>query len=229
MAQQGAIVTVACRSEKNGNDTVAKIKDEFPDANVTFLQLDLGNFASIRSFASAYKSTGNPINLMINNAGVMACPRALTSDGLEMQLGVNHIGHFLLTTELMDEIRRGGTMDHPSRIINLSSLANYFFAPSTGLTLDDLNGEKHYDQWDRYGQSKLANILFTKELNRRFSQEYDGKPQVISVSVHPGVIGETNLAQHVDLSSMLNITGKLLWNGKLFSFFGGGQKNIKQG
>jgi NAD(P)-dependent dehydrogenase (short-subunit alcohol dehydrogenase family) len=221
-------VVIACRSEKNGTEAVEKLKKDQPEAQVTFMQLDLGNFASIRKFVADYKATKKPLHILVNNAGVMACPRALTSDGLELQFGTNHIGHFLLTTELLDVIKASGTAGQPARIINLSSIAQYFFAPSEGMRLDDLKAEKGYDQWDRYGSSKLANNLFTKYLHRQFIAE---KANVIAVSVHPGVINETNLGRHMDLFTMLSITGKLAMKGPgaMYALMAGENKNIKQG
>ena len=99
LVECGAIVTLACRSRKAGEEAVAAIKSEFPAADVSLILLDLGNFASIRNFVAQYKASGKPLNMLINNAAVMSCPKSFTSDGLEMQFGVNHIGHFLLTTE----------------------------------------------------------------------------------------------------------------------------------
>ncbi len=142
LAKDGAIVTIACRSVADGTNTVKKIKDEFPDSRVSFLHpLDLGSFASVRAFASAYKAAGNPLHVLINNAGVMACPKTLTSDGLEMQFGVNHIGHYLLTKELLDVLKSSGTAASPSRVINLSSRGHFMFAPQdVGIRFDDLQG-----------------------------------------------------------------------------------------
>ena len=95
LANHGADVTIACRSKPNGDEAVALIKSENPTAKVSFLQLDLASFSSVRDFTSAYKASGKPLNFLINNAGVMACPLSFTKDGLEMQFGVNHIGKSL--------------------------------------------------------------------------------------------------------------------------------------
>ncbi len=142
LAQHGAKVTIACRNVVAGNEAVADIKSEFPDAAVSFLQLDLGSLSSVRAFTQAYKASGNPIHLLINNAGIMACPLSYTSDGLETQFGVNHIGHFLLTTELLDVIKRSGSAESPSRIINVSSGAQGMFAFKEGgiEKVEDLTG-----------------------------------------------------------------------------------------
>ena len=120
---QRAKVVIACRSESSGNEAVANIKKEFPSGDVTFLPLDLASIASIRAFASAYKNTGKPLDILINNAGVAWWPLSYTSDGLEMHFGVNHIGHFLLTTELLDVLKRSGTATSPARVIKLSSFS----------------------------------------------------------------------------------------------------------
>ncbi len=141
LAKYGAIVVVACRSEVNGKSAVESIKNEIPDAQVIFMQLELASFDSIRKFVEAYKATGFPLYLLINNAGVMACPKSFTADGLETQFGVNHIGHFLLTTELLNLLKESGTTASPARIINLSSRAHFRFAPADiGIRMDDLRG-----------------------------------------------------------------------------------------
>ena len=145
LARYGAIVTIACRSKTTGEAAISKIKAEIPSADVSLLLLDLGNFASIRAFVASYKATGKPLNLLINNAGVMACPKSFTSNGLETQFGVNHVGHFLLTTELLDVLKRSGTADAPSRVVNLSSIAQWFFAPPCAIRFDDLQG---WSVWD---------------------------------------------------------------------------------
>eukprot|EP01034_Spumella_vulgaris_P036498 gene36498-45011_t len=205
LVKYGAIVTIACRS--NGNETVAKIKEEFPSAVVSYLQLDLGSLTSVRAFAQAYKATGNPLHILINNAGVMACPLTFTSDGLETQFGVNHIGHFLLTTELLDVIKRSGTAESPSRIVTLSSVGHVWFAwKEGGIRLDDLQGTDNYETWERYGSSKLANLLFANELQRRFTADGD---HVISVSVHPGGITGTELTRHMDPAVLAGMVAQM--------------------
>ncbi len=228
LALKGCTVVIACRNLKNGQDAVATLLKENPEANVSAMQLDLGSFSSIRQFAGDYKASGKPLHLLINNAGVMACPRTLTSEGLEMQFGTNHVGHFLLTTLLLDVLKTSGTAAVPARIINLSSIGQFYFSPTMGMRLDDLNGEQSYDAWERYGSSKLANILFTKQLHTLLSQE---NAPVVAVSVHPGVISETNLARHMDLASTLNILGKIAPRGlgTMYSFMVADSKTIKQG
>lgn len=183
LASVGSIVTLCSRSPKNGENAVNIIKKSHPDAQVSFAVLDLGSFESIRKFAADYIASGNPLHVLVNNAGVMANPRTLTSNGLEEQLGVNHVGHFLLTTQLLSVLERSGTKEVPSRVINVASIANWIFGPEFGVDISKINDEASYNPWRRYGESKLANILFSKELQRRM--ETEGKP-VISVSLHPG-------------------------------------------
>lgn len=141
LAKHGAIVTIACRSKGSGDEAVSRIKAENSNAQVSHLSLDLASFASVRAFSAAYKESGQPLNYLINNAGVMACDKMYSSDGLEMQFGVNHVGHFLLTTELLDVLKRSGSAESPSRVVTLSSYASYLFAPYVGIRFDDLKGE----------------------------------------------------------------------------------------
>lgn len=198
LCKKGANVTLACRNISAGDAALAAIKAEQPDAKVELRRLDLNDLNSVREFARGYRESDRPLHILINNAGVMACPKSFTSNGLETQFGVNHIGHFLLTMELLSVLKRSGTAQEPARVVNLSSMANLLFAPRVGIVLDDLKGERHYSPWQRYGASKLANILFSSELNRRMQAE---KQPVISMSLHPGVITETNLMRHFNGSA----------------------------
>lgn len=209
LAKYGAKVTITSRSVQNGEEAIAKIHEETPDADVTLMQVDLGSMQSVRDLANAYKATGKPLNILVNNAGIMACNKSKTSDALETQVGVNHIGHFLLTLELLDVLKLSGTAATPSRVINLSSLGQFLFAPKVGVPIDDFFGDKYYDPWTQYGISKLCNVLFANELNRRMAEE--GQP-VIAVSLHPGGILETNLKRHIDISSVMAIFGQFLTN-----------------
>ena len=206
LAKYGATVILASRTLKNGEAAVSKIKQEVPNADVSTMELDLGSLKSVKAFAEAYLQTGKPLHVLINNAGVMACPRLLTADGLETQFGVNHIGHFYLTELLLPRLASTGTVARPARVVNLSSMGNWIFSPPEGILFDDVTAaEKGYDAWERYGMSKLANILFSKELNRRMKAE--SKP-VISVSLHPGAILETELKRHFDFITTLSVVMK---------------------
>ena len=225
LAGKGAHVFIGSRSLKNGEEAIEKIKKDFPEADVKCIQLDLGSLKSVKAFADQFLATGQPLNVLINNAGIMAPPRELTSDGIESQFGVNHIGHFYLTKLLLPALERSATPEYPSRVVNLSSIAQYLFAPAEGIKFEDINAEKEYGHYDRYGHSKLANVLFTKGLNER----EQGK-NVISVSVHPGVIGSTGLAGQTfqSLGAMVSIVkdAKTLTG---LRYLAGDNKNIPQG
>lgn len=207
---------------------MSTLVQENPNAKVSFMLLDLGSFSSIRKFASDYLDSGKPLHLLINNAGVMACPKTMTAEGLEMQFGTNHIGHFLLTTLLLNLIKSSGTETDPARIVSLSSIGQFFFAPTMGIRLDDLNAEKSYDTWERYGSSKLATILFTKQLQKMFAEE---NAPVVAVTVHPGVINGTHLIRHVDVVSTISVMSKVIPLGlkAFYSFVAGDSKSIGQG
>ena len=198
LASKGSYVVICSRNLENGKDAVNKILAEFPEATVCTLPLDLSSLKSIKLFVDEVKELNRPINLLINNAGVMACPLSYTSDGCETQFGVNHLGHFYLTKLLLPILIASGTLENPSRVVNLSSMGNWLFGPNEGILFDDIKGERRYDPWERYGQSKLANILFTKELQKRMTES---NHHVISVSLHPGAILGTNLSRHFSLST----------------------------
>ncbi|XP_041824820.1 retinol dehydrogenase 12-like isoform X2 [Melanotaenia boesemani] len=157
--------------ESSGNDNVACMK------------LDLSDSKSIREFAEAINRDEPKLNILINNAGVMVCPYGKTADGFEMQIGVNHMGHFLLTYLLIDLIKRSA----PSRIITVSSMAHAWGS----INLEDINSEKSYSKSKAYAQSKLANVLFTRSLAQRL--EGTG---VTAYSLHPGVV-QTDLWRHL--------------------------------
>ena len=161
----------------------ARVGKRVPTAELRIGEVDLAELASIRAFAEAYKDGGDPIDVLINNAGVMASPKSTTSDGFELQFGTNHLGHFLLTNLLLPTILLG----KEPRVVNLSSAAH----GRSDVDLDD-PGFEHtdYDPWVAYGRSKTANVLFTRELARRL----DGR--VLVFAVHPGVI-QTELARHI--------------------------------
>lgn len=198
LANHGAKVVLACRSKKYGDEAILSIKNikkENKDANVSFIQLDLGSKASILAFSKQFKESKRPLNVLLNNAGIMACPLTRTSDGFESQFGVNHLGHFYLTYLLWDNLVQSCTMENPSRVINVSSNGGYLFPyhdKDRAIDFADLQPAKNYNIWRRYGESKLANALFASELQRRSTAK--GLP-VISMSLHPGVI-KTNLTRY---------------------------------
>jgi NAD(P)-dependent dehydrogenase (short-subunit alcohol dehydrogenase family) len=200
LASAGAHVVLACRSEQGANDAIAKIHGEHPSAKLSFLPLDLSNLASVRAFADAFGKAHDRLDVLINNAGVMALPYRKTADGFEMQFGTNHLGHFALTGLLLNRIVRAA----PSRVVTVSSDMH-----KTGkIRFDDLQWEHGYQRWLAYGQSKLANLLFAYELERRI--EARGL-SVRSVACHPGYAA-TNLqtaAARMESSSF----SEKLWRG----------------
>jgi NAD(P)-dependent dehydrogenase (short-subunit alcohol dehydrogenase family) len=183
LARHGASVVLACRDTAKGERALAEIEAAAPHARVQVSELDLGDLASIESFAGRVRSehAEGGLDLLINNAGVMAPPRRQTSDGFELQLGTNHLGHFALTARLIETMQ-----DRPdARVVTLSSNAH-----KTGrIDFGDLQREHGYTRWGAYGQSKLANLMFALELDRRLRA---AGSTVKSVAAHPGY-SATNL------------------------------------
>ena len=183
LARRGATVLLACRSAEKAGAAIAHVRAAQPDARLEHLPLDLADLASVRAAAAAVN--GRPaLDLLINNAGIMAIPRRLTADGFELQLGTNHLGHFALTGLLLPALRRG----HDSRVVTVSSTAHRL----GHLPWDDLMGERRYDRWRTYGLSKLANLLFHHALTARLAA---ANAPIRSFAAHPGY-ADTNL-QHV--------------------------------
>ncbi|MFE2534432.1 oxidoreductase [Streptomyces sp. NPDC059371] len=180
LARRGARVVLACRSEARGRAAAELIADEVPGAEVEFGRLDLGDLASVREFADSFPY--DHLDLLVNNAGVMALPYATTADGFETQFGVNHLGHFALTGLLFPAIAK----TPGARIVTVSSMMHAL----ADLDPDDLDGEKGtYRKWIAYGRSKTANLLFTHELARRLSATGS---DVVAAAAHPGY-ASTNL------------------------------------
>jgi NAD(P)-dependent dehydrogenase (short-subunit alcohol dehydrogenase family) len=175
LAKRGAHVVLGCRNMEKGRAACAQVEGG------ELIELDLASLASVRSFAESFKNTHDGLDLLINNAGVMAPPRRLTADGFELQFGTNHLGHFALTTALLDQME--GRED--ARVVTLSSTAHKMGR----INFDNLNGERRYFRWNAYGQSKLANLLFALELDRRLRAS---KSTVKSLAAHPGY-ASTNL------------------------------------
>lgn len=177
LARHGAHVLLGCRSEGKGQAALERLKREVPGASVEIALVDMASLSSIRTFASQYVSRGGTLDILVNNAGVMAVPaRELTSDGFERQFGTNHLGHFALTGLLMPALSKSVA----PRVVTVASLAHR----DGKIELDNLQSERSYKPWDAYNNSKLANILFAKELDRRMREA--GSP-LLSVAVHPGV------------------------------------------
>ncbi|MGR4882602.1 oxidoreductase [Streptomyces sp. LARHCF249] len=176
LARRGARVVLACRSAARGKAADVRLRTEVPGADVEFAALDLADLASVREFAAAYGRRRESLDLLVNNAGVMALPFGRTADGFETQFGVNHLGHFALTGLLLPRLRAAAA---GARIVNVSS----GFHALSDIDLDDLGGEDGYRRWIAYGRSKTANLLFTHELARRFTA---AGSTLVAAAAHPG-------------------------------------------
>ena len=185
LARRGARVILACRSAEKGEEAVVEVRARSGNDKVVFRRLDLASLESVRQFASEILEEEPTIDILINNAGVMACPYSKTEDGFEMQFGVNHLAHFLLTNLLLDRLKKAPT----ARIVTVSSIA---YRLVRRINFDDLNSEKSYSPLVAYGQSKLANILFTRSLAKRLAGT-----SVIANCLHPGVITKTELYRYL--------------------------------
>ncbi len=181
LAAKGAHVVLACRDQGKGQAALDAIKAAHPNASVALMPLDLADLKSIRSFAGAVGKAHPTIDVLCNNAGVMAIPRRTTADGFEMQFGTNHLGHFALTGLLLDRLLATPN----ARIVTVSSNAHKFGS----VRFNDLQSERRYWTWLVYSQSKLANLLFAFELQRRLTA---AGATTISVACHPGYAA-TNL------------------------------------
>jgi NAD(P)-dependent dehydrogenase (short-subunit alcohol dehydrogenase family) len=181
LARHGARVVMTARDPARGADALRRLHEDVPDADVELRELDLADLASVRSFAAELTASNPTLDLLINNAGVMAIPRRETTDGFEMQFGTNHLGHFALTGLLLPTLVDVAG----ARIVTVSSNAH-----KTGkIRFDDLQREQSYSRWPTYSQSKLANLLFAFELQRRLSAI---DAPAISLAAHPGT-ASTNL------------------------------------
>ena len=197
LAKQGAQVTMACRRLEEGKAKAREIKAEHKSADLEVRVLDLASLSSVRAFAQAYRNDHDELHILINNAGVMNTKEGKTEDGFETQIGINHLGHFLLVELLKDQLINSA----PSRVVVLSSCFHDKAMGREGIIdLDDLHFEnRKYNGWTAYAQSKLANLLHAKSLARRLKE--DG---VTVVSVHPGWV-RTNLGRHTAPNFVQNI------------------------
>ncbi|SDN18970.1 NAD(P)-dependent dehydrogenase, short-chain alcohol dehydrogenase family [Halogranum gelatinilyticum] len=185
-AKKGATVVLACRSTERGEDAAQRVRDEVPDADLDVRHLDLANLDSVRSFAEGFLADYDNLDILCNNAGVMATPYRTTEDGFELQFGVNHLGHFALTGHLLPQLAEtAAESGSETRVVTTSSGAHRMGE----IDFDDLHHQRSYGKWEAYGQSKLANLLFAYELDRRLAV---ADVDVTSAAAHPGYAA-TNL------------------------------------
>ena len=187
LAAKGARVILACRSRTKGPQAVARIREAVPGADVLFDSLDLGSLESVAMFAKEITTEIDQLDILINNAGVMMPPLEYTRDGFELQFGVNHLGHFALTAHLLPLLRT----TPGARVVTVSSLMHF----AGWIHFPDLQSRISYNATLAYAQSKLANLLFMRELARRLA---NASADVISAAAHPGST-RTELQRHSDL------------------------------
>ncbi len=181
LAERGAHVVMACRNLEKAAVAKTKIASAVPGASLEIIELDTSRLASVRVFAKAFQDKHQRLDLLINNAGIMATPQEYTEDGFEKQLATNYLGHFLLTSLLMPQLEAAPA----ARVVTLSSIAH----KRARINFDDLQSRQKYDRWEAYGQTKLACLMFAYELDRRLKARGSS---VISLASHPGV-SNTNL------------------------------------
>jgi|TARA_B110000977_G_scaffold117417_1_gene151620 NAD(P)-dependent dehydrogenase (short-subunit alcohol dehydrogenase family) len=193
LARKNATVVIAARDLNASESVKSEILNINKDANVDVQELDLASLNSIQKFSKVVNKKYKKIDVLINNAGVMACPHSKTEDGFEIQIGTNHLGHFALTGLLLSTLKNTKN----SRIVNISSIAH----KSGNIDFNDLNWEKRkYKTWGAYGDSKLANLYFTYELSRKLGQN-NGNPKVLAA--HPGY-SDTSLQRYSGFFKVLN-------------------------
>ena len=196
VAAHGGSVTMAVRDLDKGHTAAARVREAGHDADLEVRELDLASLASVRSFATQFLADHDRVDVLVNNAGVMACPHAVTADGFEMQFGTNHLGHFLLTTLLAPALVSAA----PSRVVALSSRGHRF----GDIDLDDPNFEQTtYEPWVAYGRSKTANALFAVGFDQRYRDR-----GVRAFSVHPGGIA-TELGRHLTDETISTLASSL--------------------
>ena len=201
LAGRGARVLLGCRSSEKAEAAMADIRAVYPDADLQFIPLDLGNLKSIREAAALVEKEPR-LDVLLNNAGIMMPPREETADGFESQFGVNHLGTFALTGLLLDKLAKG----KEPRVVITASMAHR----SGRIDFDDINAENSYSRWGRYAMSKLANLLHMYELDRRLRA---ADSPIIAVACHPGV-ADTELTKNFPsiMVSLLRPVSSLFMN-----------------
>jgi NAD(P)-dependent dehydrogenase (short-subunit alcohol dehydrogenase family) len=191
LGRAGAKVIIACRSAEKAEAALARLGAEVPGGDFHFTSLDLADLASVRACAQSLSREHERLDLLINNAGVMIPPYTLTADGFELQFGTNHLGHFALTSGLIELL----VATPKSRIITVASMAHKFGR----ISFDDLQRKRFYSRWMAYGQSKVANLFFHYELQRRLAA---AGHDTLAIAAHPGMT-RSNLLQHSFVTRLL--------------------------
>lgn len=193
LASAGAHVTLAVRNPDQGNSAAASLSAEFPATRIRVARLDLSDLATVRQFAADWLASGRALDMLINNAAIMACPLTRTAQGWEAQFATNHLGHFALTTALLPALHKAAAAHGDARIVCLSSTGHKI----AGVDFDDIHFERRpYNKWKAYGQAKSANALFALGLHARY-----GAAGITANTVHPGGI-MTGLQKFLPLEEM---------------------------
>lgn len=225
-----AQIFLAARSKDRADAAISEIQSKVPNAAIKFLELDLTDFASIKKAADEVNKSTDRLDVLMNNAGIMATPAGLTKNGYELQFGTNHMGHALLTKLLLPVLQKTAKEQGEARIVNLSSAA-HMWPVKDGVCLEECKTDmQSTTTFARYGQSKLANILFTKALAKHY-------PDIKSMALHPGVVN-TELQRGpaatwpwlaVPLRFFSGILGMTAANGALTQLFAATSKGAKTG
>ena len=197
LASMGATVVLACRNQEKAAAAAAEVKQRSGNDDVHIVKLDLANLASVRACTEEITESWPRLDVLINNAGGMWTQRSTTAQGFEQTLGVNHLGHFYLTTLLLDQLKASS----PARIINVASVAHHL--PVRGMRWQDLHTERRYTGMRAYSQSKLANVLFTRALARRIDPL-----EVTANAVHPGAV-RSGFGMDGDMKGFLGFGNKI--------------------
>ncbi|KAK7270869.1 hypothetical protein RJT34_26360 [Clitoria ternatea] len=218
LASRGVHVIMGMRNLSAAQDVKEAILKQNPTAKVDAIQLDLSSMASVRKFASEFISSGLPLNILINNAGIFATPFTLSEDNIELQFATNYLGHFLLTNLLLETMKKTACESKiQGRIVNVSS-DGHRFSYGEGILFDKINDQSSYQKFRAYGQSKLANVLHANELARLLKEE---EVDITANSLHPGAI-ITNIHKNL-------VTGRFPFQDVLFSLARFMCKNVQQG
>ncbi|KXS12847.1 retinol dehydrogenase 14 [Gonapodya prolifera JEL478] len=208
LARKGAYVILAVRTKSRGDETAAWIKSQVPDANVEVAILDLASLTSVREFADGFIARGLPLSILMNNAGIWFVKFSLTVDGYENQWQSNHLGHFYLTLLLLPVLQRTATKSAPVAIHNVSSLGAFNNYEEGILSEGKMVDPSAYSTPKAYGQSKLAQIGFTRELAQRLGPDTN----VVVTACHPGTFIRTEITAKVDINPIINfITQTISW------------------